>query len=142
MALKLPKWVRLLVFVPHDEVKYTEARLREAEASGADIHWSVHGSSYPRATAAGHESRIADESEGDVLAIAFTGLSDKLGPAAWSVLASASRSRLEKLISKYPHCDLVSMVKGIILGYLIKVLEEDEPRPDIVIVVSEDCGGK
>jgi hypothetical protein len=141
MALKLPKWVRLLIFVPHDEVKYTEARLREADASGAQINWSVHGSSCPRATATEHENRITEESEGDVLAIAFTGLSDKLGPAAWSVLASAAQGRLERLICKYPHCDLVSMVKGIILGYLISVLEEDEPKPDIVLI-NNDCNGK
>ena len=138
MALKLPKWVHLLIFVPHDEVKYTEARLREAKASGADINWSVHGSSCPRATAAEHESSHRGSA---VLAIAFTGLSDKLGPAAWSVLASASRGRLEKLIAKYPHCDLVSMVKGIILGYLIGILEENEPKPDVVFV-REDCNGK
>lgn len=141
MALKLPKWVRLLIFVPLDEVKYTEARLREAEASGADIHWSVHGSSYPRAEAAGHESRIAEQSEGDVLAIAFTGLNNKGGLVAWSVLASASRGRLEKLIAKYPHCDLVSMVKGIILGCLIGILEVDEHKPEVVFV-REDCNGK
>ena len=137
MGLKLPKWVRVVIYVPEDEKARTVSRLREMETRGigVNVNWSVHGTYAPWTSAKKNERRVEKESEGDVVAMTFTGLGDDRTQAAWAVMASAGVSRLARLQEKYPQCDLRSMVRGILLGYMMRVLDE-KPYPEVIVIAN------
>lgn len=142
MSPKLPKWVRVLIYVPIDEEADIKCRLKQIDAGGADINWTAHGSWWPRSSAKENELRIEDESGGDVIAMSFTGQHLDGEPAAWAVMASAPVGRLTRLQRKYQHCDLRSMVKGIIRGHMMQMLNERPPYPEVVVIPGEPCQGK
>lgn len=144
MVLRLPKWVRVVIFVPGDEVSRTKELLRDAKAKGMNIQWIVTGTQKPWSEARSSKLCIEEQSKGDVEVIVFTGMYDDSSRAPWSVVASAPVGRLQRFLTKYPrHINFVLLVQEIMNRCLIEILEPEEPRPYVVVMENEEkCRGK
>ena len=135
MILKLPKWVRVVIAVPMEEFGRTKHLLKEADAAGAKVMWSVTKNCQPRRFAENRKKEITEQSGGDVRVIVFIGMDAKRNPAAWSVVASAPVGKLKRFYKKYPqYGDFVPLVQEIMHECLIKILEPYAPRPEVVLM--------